>query len=533
MYLIITSSSDAYIQNKIIDTSFRSTDANTGLAGTLDLFKLYGETALPDDETSVTAYALDVNSDGTAETSIELSRILVKFDYDKLTRQSSKNMDVTDSKFKAYLTLKAISAGQFTPKDFTVNVMPLAQSFDEGVGKNVISFQDLDSCNFVTASMSGATVNAWNTAGAGALGAVGGGSLDAYNTANFGLGSTSIIASQTFKDGGEDLRVDVTHLVSASLTSQLTNHGFRVSFSAAQEADTKTRFVKRFASRHAKNPYLRPGLHVVWDDTVTDNSSNAVFDHTNKLYFQNYLRGEETNLKIGATSYSGASCARLVLSSGSFAVTSSVSSVTGNTAGTSRPGLYSATFTVNSNDSTVIRSGDTYSDKVSDFAIKSGSLDLTTEWQLADGSLTFYTGSIKLKQTDRYQGNFTSREPNINVTNMAKEYRTTDTGRIRLFGRDIAAEYKEKYGSVPQKRKSVIFDEVYYRVVDALSGDEAVPENRTQNGTRVSTDSEGMFFDLDMDNLYAGRNYYFVYTVVERGTETILQDKDITFRVIS
>ena len=85
---------------------------------------------------------------------------------------------------------------------------------------------------------------------------------------------------------------------------------------------------------------------------------------------------------------------------------------------------------------------------------------------------------------------------------------------------------------MPQKRKSVIYDEVYYKVIDALTGDVAIPENRAQNGTRVSTDASGMFFDLDMSSLHVGRNYYFVYSVLERGTETILKAKEVTFKVV-
>ena len=61
MYLIVTASSDAYIQNKIISNSYRTDDANTGLAGTLDLFKLYGESVLPSDETTPTTYAIAVS----------------------------------------------------------------------------------------------------------------------------------------------------------------------------------------------------------------------------------------------------------------------------------------------------------------------------------------------------------------------------------------------------------------------------------------------------------------------------------------
>ena len=43
MYRILSASKDTYITNKIINNKFRATDANTGQAGTLDLFKLYAE----------------------------------------------------------------------------------------------------------------------------------------------------------------------------------------------------------------------------------------------------------------------------------------------------------------------------------------------------------------------------------------------------------------------------------------------------------------------------------------------------------
>jgi hypothetical protein len=46
MYRILSASKDTYITNKIINGSFRATDANVGQAGTLDLFKLYNENSL-------------------------------------------------------------------------------------------------------------------------------------------------------------------------------------------------------------------------------------------------------------------------------------------------------------------------------------------------------------------------------------------------------------------------------------------------------------------------------------------------------
>ena len=91
MYLILTASKDAYITNKILNSSYKATDANTGRAGTLDLFKLYNESSLKPDSNP-----------------IELSRILIKFNFDTLSDLTASTLDVTDSTFKAELKLRNI-----------------------------------------------------------------------------------------------------------------------------------------------------------------------------------------------------------------------------------------------------------------------------------------------------------------------------------------------------------------------------------------------------------------------------------------
>ena len=88
MYLVITSSKDSYITNKVIDQKFRATDANVGKAATLDLFKMF-------DETSITG----------SNSGNEFSRVLIKFDYDKLTSLTSKNLNINDSSFFCKLKL--------------------------------------------------------------------------------------------------------------------------------------------------------------------------------------------------------------------------------------------------------------------------------------------------------------------------------------------------------------------------------------------------------------------------------------------
>ena len=140
MYLVLTASKDTYITNKIIDGKFRATDANVGRAGSIDLFKLYDESSLQGEDAPV-----------------EISRGLIKFDLERLKSLTGSVLDVTNSSFKCTLKLKNILGGHATPSNFRLAVFPLSKSFDEGVGRDVLSFNDIDGANFLTASYSNNT----------------------------------------------------------------------------------------------------------------------------------------------------------------------------------------------------------------------------------------------------------------------------------------------------------------------------------------------------------------------------------------
>ena len=55
--------------------------------------------------------------------------------------------------------------------------------------------------------------------------------------------------------------------------------------------------------------------------------------------------------------------------------------------------------------------------------------------------------------------------------------------------------------------------------------------DNTNNSTKVSTDSEGMFFDFKMQTLIPGRAYSFDFYVVDRGVSYLVQNRDTTFEV--
>jgi len=155
MYRIISCNKDGYVQDRIIDNSYRAIDANVGYAATLDLFKLF-------DESSISG----------SDTPLEKSRILVQFDLDAIRALTGSIVDIADSSFKTTIRLQDVIGGQPVPSNYTVIVHPLSKSWDEGVGRDVARFSDLDACNWTTASVS-TGLDLWNTPGAGKEGLLG------------------------------------------------------------------------------------------------------------------------------------------------------------------------------------------------------------------------------------------------------------------------------------------------------------------------------------------------------------------------
>jgi hypothetical protein len=245
VYLILTSSKDTYITDKIINGQYRAIDSNVGRAGTLDLFKLY-------DESTILG---EINPR-------EISRILIKFDTDSIQNLTSSILNINDPSFLCTLRMYDALGTQSVPRNFNIVVYPLSQSFDEGDGRDVGSFSDIDVTNFVTASYAGGVAYPWFVTGAAKIGLLGSPDIDVIGSGSLGAGIVQIGSSQNFSLGNEDLSIDVTQIVSATLSGQIPNYGYRISFIDSEETDDKTRFVKRFGSRHAKNVYLRPSLQV-------------------------------------------------------------------------------------------------------------------------------------------------------------------------------------------------------------------------------------------------------------------------------
>jgi hypothetical protein len=508
MYRILTASKDTYITNKIINNNFRAVDANVGNAGTLDLFKLYAE-----------------STSGSDNKPTELSRVLIKFDLDPIRNLTGSTVDIAHSTFKCFLNLTDVYGGQTTPSNFKLIVFPLANSFDEGTGRDIISFEDLGSSNWVTASTTESSVSAWFATGANYEGLLGSNNIDIIGSGTVGSGLELLWKSQTFEKGSENLSIDVTKIVSATIAGAIPDHGFRISFSGSQETDKRTRFVKRFASRHATTVENRPKIVFYYNDSIQDHHESFFFNLTGSLFLNNFHRGAPENILSGssATGVSGNNCIVVRLVSGtdeqgtyfSKSITGSQHKVGDNFI----TGVYSATFAISEFASGTLRNE----------IINAASATFKTYWGSTDYTVGYHTSSLVINNVNRTSFSNAPSKLFINITNLVARYNQSQKVRLRVFVENFGREVT--FTKTPLESKSEIYNEMYYRVRDAINGKVVIPFETTYNSTLLSTDSDGMYFDFYMDALPTGRTYVFDFLIKDFNSDRIFSDVGSKFRI--
>jgi hypothetical protein len=189
-------------------------------------------------------------------------------------------------------------------------------------------------------------------------------------------------------------------------------------------------------------------------------------------------------------------------------------------------GLYTGSFAIASDDTTSINNdGET----VNDFILASGSLTFNEVWGPSAGSFGFHTGSLNIKSIPRSVFSATRRRLDLITTNVKKSYKLSDKVKFRVFVRDLDEERTST--KTPIQLDSKVLNSVYYRIRDAMTGKVVVPFKTNNDGTKLSADSDGMFFELYMNNLPPGRVYTLDYLVTDEGIEFVMEDKGIQFRV--
>lgn len=480
MYKILKADKDSYITNRTIRTSGISsprTGSNVGAAGTLDLFKLYG-----------------VTFSESSSPNLELSRLLIHFDLQPIKDLVySGSINVNKSNFNCSLKLFDVYGGQTTPSNFDVSVYPLSKSFDEGVGRDVVYYSDFDACNFISSSIE----NLWEISGSGK----GGGAEEIcdFITSSVALGGIDLGSSQHFSTGEEDLVIDVTKIISATLAGILPDSGFRISLKSSHENDQYSYFVKRFSSRTAYNETKHPKLIVKYDDSIQDDTRNLRFDQNSTIFLRNYQYGEPSNLLSGSSTITGTNCLLLKLVTSVSGTGKYELIFTGSQHAdglNDYAGLYSASFTIPQTNTILYKE-----------YLQSGSITFTPIWSSLDGTVSYLTGSeIKLYGPERGSSQIDFKNYVVSTSGLQSLHRSDENVFVRVNIFDHTSPLIQLVKR-PIELPGIVLRKSHYQVRDSLTNEIVIPFDEVHNSTKLSSDSSGMYFTLDMSNLTKERSY--------------------------
>jgi hypothetical protein len=249
-----------------------------------------------------------------------------------------------------------------------------------------------------------------------------------------------------------------------------------------------------------------------------DSHEDFTFDLTSSLYLNNFQQGVAKNIVSGlaATELTGQNVMILKIESGSFKKTYNVSQAQ---RGINRlTGVYSASFAVSSFE-TALRN----------HILASGSITFNETWSSADETITFLSSSIEIKNNQRTAFNNFHQNLLVSVTNLNDSYNVGDVIKVRVFSEDRDRDIVFK--KLPREKKSQIYKKMFYRVRDFQTKETIIDFDTVGNSTRLSTDSNGMYFEFFVDSLPRGRTYVFDFLVKKAGFDTIVTDAASKFRV--
>jgi hypothetical protein len=275
----------------------RAEDANMGESDILETFSIYAQ---------------------ESSSSYEKSRILTKFPINEIISDRADGSIPASGSVNFFVRLTNAKHSETTPEDFTLNVLAVSRSWDEGYGLDMESYKDLGTANWLSSSCLSGTPTAWTTPG--------------------GDYHASPVYDSFFDYGTENLEVDITQLVEEWIDGTKSNYGVGVHFTSSEESAARSFYTKRFFARGSEFFFKRPYIEARYDSTIKDRRNSFIVsssllgaeDNENTLFIYNRVRGHLKNIaSVGTGSiyvslYSGSFLPvgnPLTLSSGVQAVT--------------------------------------------------------------------------------------------------------------------------------------------------------------------------------------------------------------------
>jgi len=473
-----------------VDISTRATGSNMGASDILETFSIYGL---------------------QATSSAELSRILIQFPVDTISADRTAATIPASGSVNFYLRMFNARHSEQLPRDYTLTIQAVSQSWQEGYGLDMETYADKTKDSIDGSSwINRLKATRWNKVGGD------------YHTASYVGGSTMPTYAYSFSEGDEDILLDVTSAVEEWIAGTHTNNGFGVFLSASYEgyvsnssglADgsvlhntagpTTSYYTKRFFARSSEFFFKRPSIEARWDSRVRDDRGNFYYssslapasDNLNTIYLYNYVRGQLRNIPgvdtglIFVNVHSGSSdntvpagSALQLVKDGTYVTDSGKLVVSGGYVST---GIYSASFAITASSSPLTK--------------------LFDVWY--SGSVQYFTGSITPTSLNSPGWNqypqYTTK-----ITNLKPSYNRHEQARFRVFvrPRDFSPTI---YNIATSEIENTIIPSASYEII-RMADEYTVINNSTGSATKhtyLSYDVSGSYFDLDMSTLQPGYMY--------------------------
>ena len=470
----------------------RGVSGNMGQSDILEVFSIYAQ---------VSASATGLSS--------ELARTLIQFDTDSINTDRTTGKIPASGSVNFFLTMYDAEHTQTTPKNYTLVVSAISQSWNEGLGLDMEEYTDEDASNWLSASDGTEWVDMSDTVQPGG----------SYITGSPGA-LTEYLFTQSFDTGFENLEIDVSHLVEDWIKGNLTNYGFGVQLTSSDETATNSFYTKMFFARGSEFFHKRPIIEARWDDSKKDNrgdfflSSSLVpaGDNLMNLYLYNVVRGQLADIPAVGTNdmqvniYSGTTAPtgdKLFFPIGGGVKATGDVNITASHVET---GIYSCSFAYVSSSITTI-------------------FDV---W--SSGSIEYHTGSgVSIKTFDSQNYNFDQRYVS-NVTNLRAVYNQGEKVRFRLYTRQ--KDWSPTIYTVANNDiETSIIDNAYYRFTRLSDNLEVIPFGTgSLNHTRLSYDASGSYFDLEMNLFDTDTVYELSFAYLINGSY-VEQPERFRFRV--
>ena len=504
------------------NNSFTSASATIKLAGGTNLASMHNQTfALIDSDGTAQTFTIDYNSATLTGGTIGFSA--------PGTDQNDNAMTAIKSAINNIAALDIEASTITAAGDATSEHTLLIKQKTTGLAGNTT----IDLSGVTGLSLSGSTFGF--SAGDGTWSSIGGD----YNT--------TLVKTQDFDTGLEDLEIDVSDIVEKWLlgSSPWPNYGFGVRLTDAYEGyfssstgannateihntsgAEKSYYTKKFFGRNTEFFFKRPVLEAQFNDTKKDDRSNFILsssalpaaDNLNKLYLYNYLRG------------------RLVDIAGNSGVVPSVSLY--HSSG-STPEDSAKTFKNSGSDSGITTLNATR-ESTGIYYINihaAASIVTTTYPNLVDvwsySGVQFFTASaFTPKAHAPYQAK-SDKTYVMTMTNLKTEYKSDQTARLRVYAREKNWS-PNIYTTANATPENLIITSGSYRVLRIADDLEVLSYGTgSVKYSELSYDVSGNYLDMDMGLLEAGYQYGFKFSVYDDFTQTYVEQPYMfKFRVI-